>query len=223
MTSPTIPNVQGIIFDLDGTLINTLDDITHAANQVLTQQGYNTLTAEQMRPHVGAGLADLLAAAADTDDSEIIQKLVEGYRPHYAKCMLEYTHLYAGIADMLTVLNNHNFSLAILSNKPHEFTKPICEHYFANWTFTNFLGHRPDTPRKPDATSALELTEQMQCDPANVVFVGDSDVDIQTAQNANMHSVAVTWGLRDRDHLIAAKPDHIIDAPDQLIALLNVD
>ncbi len=223
MTSPTIPNIHGLIFDLDGTLINTLEDITHAANQVLTGHGYPGLTEEQMRLLVGTGLSELLAQAANTDDTAVVRKLVDGYRPYYAQCMLDRTHLYPGISDMLNTLHDRKTPMAVLSNKPHEFTRPICEHYLARWNFVEFLGHRPNIPRKPDPTAALQLAQKLQCDPTNIVFVGDSDVDVQTAQNTGMTSVAVTWGLRDRDHLIAAKPDHLIDHPQQLIPLLQAE
>ncbi len=223
MPTGSFSRVNGIIFDLDGTLLDTLADVTAAANRVLTEYGFGTLTDAQMRPLVGAGLSELLAMAANTEDNELITKLVNGYRPYYAACMLERTRLYPGIADMLTALQRHNLPMAVLSNKPHEYTLPICDHYLARWPFVGILGHRPDVPRKPDPTAALELSDAMKREPETILFVGDSDVDIQTAQNAGMPSLAVTWGLRDRDHLQAASPDQIIDHADELPPLLGID
>jgi len=214
-------NVQtGVIFDLDGTLLDTLEDITDAVNAAFAPLGYEATSVSQLRKLIGEGLMNLLRLASGESDTEKISHLVELYRPEYLERMLHKTRLYAGMAQVLDMIVESAMPMCVLSNKPHAFTKPICEAMLSRWPFVHFQGSVDDRPRKPDPGMALELAKKMQLDPANVYFVGDSDVDVLTGHNAGMKSVGVTWGYRDRGVLEATTPSFMLDAPNQLLGVL---
>lgn len=214
-------NSIGIIFDFDGTLADTIDDITDSINFAFEQSGIEPVTPKLIRSLIGHGLSDLLRKALKSDGDEQLPALVEGYRQVYMDRMLLNTHLYPGIADMLDQFSDCEIPLAVLSNKPDIFTVPMCQTMLTRWPFAGFRGSSEDWPKKPDPTVALEFAREMKCDPVNVFFVGDSAVDIETARNAGMKSVAVTWGYRNLDELQAAHPDHIIDHPEELFMLAH--
>ncbi len=213
---------SAVIFDLDGTLLDTLDDITSAANAALAEFDRPAVDQSDMRLLVGSGLHVLLQRASGIEDDAVLEKLVARYRLHYERAMLDQTHLYAGISEMLDGCQGLGVPMSVLSNKPHRFTAPIGEHYLSRWCFVRLLGHEDGTLRKPDPGVALQLAGVMGRKPSDVVFVGDSSVDILTARNAGMLSVAVTWGFRDIESLEAAGPDHIIRHPRELVPLLDV-
>ncbi len=212
-----------IIFDLDGTLADTLADITYAVNVALSAFDRPSVTPTQMRGWIGEGLGVLLARASGLMDQDVVSAMVDRYRPVYRACMLERTALYSGVADMLDVLDRADTGMCVLSNKPHEFTEPICRALLSHWRFRTCLGHRLESARKPDPAVALRLIEQMGADPSNTVLVGDSTIDIQTAQNAGMKSVAVTWGFGQPAELAGAKPSAIIHQPADLLDWLAGD
>jgi len=207
-----------VIFDLDGTLLDTLDDITDSINILFAEYDYALVPEPQIRLMVGDGLALLLSRASGETDADRVDELVNRYRAVYRNLMFNRTRLYPGIGEMLTRLTRGGLPMCVLSNKSDEFTVPICEHYLTEWTFDMLRGARPDVPRKPDPTAALELCRRMECPPAHCVFVGDSDVDVQTAHHAGMQSVGVTWGYRDRDVIEDAGPTALLDNPHEVAA-----
>ncbi len=215
-TSETRP-VRGVMFDLDGTLADTLDDITDSLNAAFDACGYAPLTSGKARQLIGAGLSTLLQRASNETDAQRLDELVHRYREEYRRRLMERTRLYDGIPDLLDTLTARNTIMAVLSNKPDEFTAPICSALLGRWSFVRFQGSLPDTPRKPDPTLALQLCKDMGLAPGDVVFVGDSDADVDTARNAGMIAVGVTWGFRDRAHLVAAAPDVVVETPAALI------
>lgn len=217
------PNNQsiGIIFDFDGTLADTIEDITDSINVAFEQSGIKPVTTKLVRSLIGHGLYDLLRKALNHDEDEQLPTLVEGYRDVYMDRMLLNAYLYPGISELLDQCTADGFPLAVLSNKPEVFTVPMCQAMLDRWPFVGFRGSSEDWPKKPDPTVALEFAREMKCEPENIYFVGDSAVDIETAHNAGMKSIAVTWGYRDLDELKAAKPDHIIDHPAELIRILE--
>ncbi len=210
----------GVIFDLDGTLLDTLEDITDAVNAVFARLGYAATTVPHLRNLIGEGLANLLKLASGESHEEKISALVESYRSAYLSRMLNKTHLYSGIARVLDEIVEAGVPVCVLSNKPHEFTKPICEALLPRWPFVQCRGSVADRIRKPDPGVAMELASMMQLDPAHIFFVGDSDVDILTGKNAGMTSVGVTWGYRDRHILDATHPSYVLDTPEELLAVL---
>ena len=208
---------RGVIFDLDGTLADTLDDITDSLNAAFDACGYAPLTPGKARQLIGSGLSTLLHRASNESDPQRLDELVHHYRQDYRERLLARTRLYDGISDLLDVLTARGTIMAVLSNKPDEFTVPICTAVLRRWSFLRFQGSINDIPRKPDPTLALRLCKDMGLLPGDVVFVGDSDADVGTARNAGMIAVGVTWGFRDRAHLVEAAPDVVVDTPAQLM------
>ncbi len=211
---------RAVVFDLDGTLADTLEDITNAMNEVLVEIGHSTVTVDRMRGLVGEGLAVLIERATGITDADKVASLVKRYRPAYASRMLQHTRLYPGIEAALDRLSGADVSMCVLSNKPHYFTEPMCDALLSGWKFVRCLGHRDGHLRKPDPAAALELVAGMNREPRDVFFVGDSAVDINTAHNARMPSIGVTWGFRDRDELIAAGAAHLVNTPAELAAVI---
>lgn len=221
MTPHPSKQPPGVIFDLDGTLIDTLDDITDSINAVFEADGQGPVPRERVRELIGEGLVTLLEHASGIDDPKRLAALVEGYGRVYVKRMLTRTRLYPGVAELLNDLAQLDIPMSILSNKPEAFTVPICESLFTRWSFVGFHGSLDKQPRKPDPTQALEMARRMGRTPSNLFFVGDTTTDILTARNAGMTSVAVTWGYRNRSQLSLAEPAHWIDEPSQLTTLLQ--
>jgi len=217
----TLMKPAGLIFDLDGTLADTLDDITNSINDSFTQAGFDPVTRDRIRTLIGYGLRDLLKNAYRPCDEDVLTSLIDGYRSIYREQMLQQTRLYTGVAEFLDQLAASNIPLAVLSNKPDEFTVPICESLLSRWPFVRFRGSGEDWSKKPDPTVAIQIAQEMECKPECVFFVGDSAVDIETAKNAGMKSVAVTWGYRDIDELQAANPDFYIHKPSELFTILS--
>lgn len=206
----------GIIFDLDGTLIDTLEDIAASVNEVLSMLGKGALSRERIRSYVGEGLANLLQQVTGVEDADATAGLVNRYRPIYRRRMFDHTRIYPGLDVVLDRLAMDGHPFAVLSNKTHEFVLPCVEQLLGRWKWVEVRGVQPGVPRKPDPQQALEIAAKMQRDPANVVFVGDSAIDVQTAQNAGMCSIGVTWGYRDRAELAAAGATCIIDGAAKL-------
>ncbi len=215
MTKP-----PAIIFDLDGTLADTLGDLTSSLNVLLAEIGKPGRSRTEVEGMVGDGLGPLISRVAAIDNPKEIRDLVQRYRPLYRERMLDTTCLYPGIDAMLDDLTELDTQMCVFSNKPQEFTTPICETLLVRRTFVRWLGAGETVPRKPNPTGALELASAMDTRPSQVVFVGDSSIDVETAANAGMTSVGVTWGFRTREHLIAAGADYIIDEPAQLLPLI---
>ena len=225
MENPPDDNARpAIIFDLDGTVVDTLDDITDALNAVFAEFDYAPIDRRSARSLIGEGLAVLLQRASGETNEDRIRELVQRYRAIYRTNMFRRSHLYEGVPRLLDALAARGTPMCVLSNKPDEFTVPICEALLSRWPFIKFQGSLPDAPRKPDPTLALRLCGLMNRQPDEVMFIGDSDIDVQTARNAGMRSLAVTWGFRDRAQLIAAQPDAVVDRPGEVLDwLLNHD
>lgn len=214
-------NSSGVIFDLDGTLIDTLDDISDAINAVFNEVGIDAVPRERVRSLVGEGLESLLSRASGEKNDERIADFVSRYRSIYSAGMLNKTQLYPGVDALLDKLSQKVIPMAVLSNKPHEYTAPIARALLGRWPFIDCRGAMDGVPRKPDPTAALDVAERMKRTVSHILFVGDSPTDIHTGRNAGMESVAVTWGYRDRAELVACEPTHIVDSPAELTDVLT--
>lgn len=212
--------IKGVIFDLDGTLADTLEDIRLCVNQTIATLGRPPLTSSDIRPMIGNGVREMLRRASQMDDPDALKQILATYRSFYAVGMLKNTRLYPGVQSLLDQLETARISMCVLSNKSHEFTKPICEALLGRWNIFAVQGSTDESLRKPNPTHALALAERMQLAPASIAFVGDSPTDIATARNAGMVAIAVTWGYRNRQLLVDAKPDHLIDTVDELTECL---
>ncbi len=221
MTTIDQPRAPGIIFDLDGTLADTLEDITDALNELLADLDRPQLRLEEVRGFIGEGLPTLISLVTGIEDEALIASLAERYRPVYSKRLLNKTRLFPGVAEMLEKAAALGCPMSILSNKPHVYTAPICSGLPTSHLFVRCLGHRDGTQRKPDPASALELAAEMNRPAAEILLVGDSSIDVLTGRNAGMTTVGVTWGYRPRGELVDAGAHHVIDRPGQVIEIVR--
>ncbi len=201
--------MTGILFDLDGTLLNTLEDLTDATNYALGQFGCPSRTLEEVRRAIGNGAANQIRKSLpEGTPEETVQKVLAVYKPYYtAHCRIK-TKPYAGIPEALAALRD-KYQVAIVSNKPDSAVKALCADYFPG---IYALGECPDCPRKPAADMVLKGMAAIGAD--SCVYVGDSEVDVLTAKNAGVPCLAVLWGFRDRPDLEGA--DAFCAAPARL-------
>ncbi len=215
---------QAVIFDLDGTLLDTLADIAGAANAALALEGFAEHPPAAYRQFIGDGVGMLfrraLPADQDHDDARI-ERCVTQFHATYATGWNVATQPYPGIADLLDTLTARQLPLAVLSNKPDEFTQLCTRHYLDRWTWAVIVGQRDGVPRKPDPTSALTIARNLGLAPADIVYVGDSSVDMRTARAAGMTAVGVSWGFRSVEELQATGAHAIIDHAAELLPLLD--
>lgn len=211
---------KGIIFDLDGTLADTLPDIADAVNAGLEAFGLPRRPDEEVRPWIGEGMP-MLCKRAITERADIdLDEMIALVREHYQINRLNKVRLYPGISELLDELIRRNILLAVLTNKPHEHTEAMCAVLFARWRLVAVEGYRQEEFRKPDPRIALAIVEKMGLTPGQVMLVGDSSTDMHTAKNAGLTAVGATWGYRARQELIDSGAKHLIDRADELLALL---
>ena len=211
---------KGILFDLDGTLLDTLQDLTDSVNYTLVKYGYPTRSLEQIRQAISNGARNLIANSmvGDKDDATIDRALAD-YQAYYATHCQVKTKPYEGVLEALERLKKV-CPVGIVSNKPDAPVKVLCADYFGD---IYALGERPDCPRKPAPDMIRRAMEQLGID--SCIYVGDSDVDVTTAKNAGMPGLIVLWGFRDRQQLEAAGAENFCDDPgklaDMLLAMLE--
>ena len=210
--------MRAFIFDLDGTLVDSLEDIGQACNDVLASHGYPVHPLPEYRFYVGRGFHKLVNDAlpegeAAKPSSDQLTALIAEARARYGENMCERTKPYAGITDALHQLAADGHALAVLSNKPDDLTVELVRRYFPDVPFALVRGGREGVPLKPEPDAPLDMLRHMDFLPERSFYVGDSNVDIFTARNAGMISIGVAWGFRGADELRAAQADHVIDTP----------
>ncbi len=213
--------IKGLIFDLDGTLLDTLDDITTAGNNVLARLGIEGISKDLYRVFVGEGTSELfrkiLAYRNSLNDEDKVKLCVKLMREEYSKVCLNSTRPYEGIPELLDYLQSRGMRMAVLSNKSHEFTQKLIKELLGKWSFVEVLGVRNDEDRKPNPKLAMEISKKMGLNPEEICFVGDSPTDIETAKNAGMLSIGVTWGFKSVSEIEQASPDYIFNSPYEII------
>jgi phosphoglycolate phosphatase len=213
--------IRAIVFDLDGTLVDSLPGISASVNRVRDDLGLQAHPQAAVRGFVGNGLAMLARRAMGGDaPDELIASFVEAFRRDYAATWAEGTLAYPGIPEALEKLAAAGVPLAVWSNKPQNFTEATVVRIFPGFRFAAVIGEREGIPRKPDPASAAEIVGKLGYPTEEIAMIGDSTVDIESGCNAGFTTVAVTWGYHDRDRLAAAKPDHWIERPGELPGLL---
>jgi phosphoglycolate phosphatase len=213
---------RAVIFDMDGTLLDTLQDLADAVNKGLEQMGFPTHDLESYKYFVGEGREIMAKKTLPEDhrDQETVDRLVDFINIEYGRSWAEHTRHYPGVPDLLNALNDIKMRMAILSNKPHDFTENMAAKLLSKWHFDYILGASPDVPRKPDPAVALRIAESMKIDPACFIFVGDSDIDMKTARAAGMLAAGAQWGFRTRDELLAGGAQELLQHPIDLLRLL---
>ena len=213
---------KNIVFDLDGTLLDTLGDIATSANFALVTLGFQAQEREKYRYFVGEGVFKLFENifASNPQDKETIQKAVSLFESHYAKQFNQNTKLYEGISKMLTFLQKRGFKMAILSNKPDSFTKMCVMKYLREWKFEIVFGAREGIPRKPHPTGALEICELLHVMPNECYYLGDTMIDMQTAKSAGMIALGALWGFREESELREHGAQYLLKTPSEVIKLL---
>ena len=216
------PRFRAVIFDLDGTLINSLDDLADCANAALGERGFPPHPADAYRFFVGEGMENLVrrAAPAGTDET-VIRRLVECMRERYGRDWARKTRPYDGIVPMLERLAALPLPMAVLSNKPREFTDLTVRHFFPDIPFVQVLGSPPGGRAKPDPSLALSIADGLGLAPEQTLFVGDSRTDMDTATAAGMFPAGVLWGFRSAEELLAHGAKVLLKEPEGVNELVE--
>lgn len=210
---------KAAIFDLDGTLLNTLPDIANAMNRVLQRYNAPQHSSGSYRHFIGKGIRNCVQKALPEhlQSGEIIEDCIQQFNIEYERHWNTKTSPYPEIPSILDHLTQKGVRMAILSNKPHIFIHRCVETFLQPSQFEFIFGQRQGIPPKPSPIVAENICKKMKLSPEHFIFVGDTVVDIQTAQNAGMTSIAVTWGYRTSKELQQAQPDHLIKSPGELL------
>ena len=209
---------KAVIFDLDGTLLNTLDDLADSTNYALSRFGYPTRTIEEVRQFVGNGVAKLIERAIpDGNNNPNFEKCLSIFKENYAQNMYNKTAPYNGIIEMLSNLKSKGIKIAVVSNKFDLAVKELCKKYFEG--FIDFAAGENESQgikKKPAPDTVLSVLNEFNFAPEDAVYVGDSDVDIMTAKNSKMPCISVTWGFRDEKFLLENGATILINAPSEI-------
>lgn len=211
-----------VIFDLDGTLLNTLADLSAAVNAALVQGGFAPRSLKQVQHFVGNGVEKLLLRALPDgyQTPENLARLKPAFFAYYDGHLWDYSHPYDGICTLLQSLQQRGVLLAVASNKYQRATEKLVAHFFPQIDFAAVLGQQAGRPTKPDPFIVQEILARARMTAQEALYVGDSDVDMQTAANARVTVCGVTWGFKTRDVLQAFHPAYLIDTPQELLTLL---
>jgi phosphoglycolate phosphatase len=213
-----------VIFDLDGTLVDTLDDIALSMNRALEACGFPPVSREAYISMVGWGIKRLASLALPPEagrDEKTVETLAALAVRFYAQDPLVYSRPYPGIPELLEELRRRRIKTAVLTNKPDPVARLVIKGLFPPNSFDAVLGDMPGRPRKPDPAALWELLMELGRTPRDAIFAGDSEVDMETANAAECHALGVSWGFRSREVLEKAGAQRIIDAPPELLSLIQ--
>lgn len=209
-----------VIFDLDGTLLDTLDDLCNSVNYSLRTNNFPERSLEEVRTFVGNGIRLLIERSVPEGTSkELIDKTFECFKTYYAVHCNDKTKTYPGVMDMLKELKKNGYKIAVLSNKAQYAVTKLCDIYFNN-LLDDAVGARENVAKKPSPDALYICAENNNINLNNVIYVGDSDVDVATANNAGVRGIAVTWGFRSRELLIKCGAENLADNTDELLQIL---
>lgn len=212
---------RAVIFDLDGTLLNTLEDLRDGVNYALTLNGYPKRSLEEIRTFVGNGIAKLIERAVPGGITEEARtKVFREFRSYYTEHCRVKTGPYDGIIELLKYLKEHGFLMAIVSNKNDAAVRELAKYYFKNYIEVA-IGEREGIQKKPAPDSVYEAMRVLGVEKENTVYIGDSEVDRATAANAGLDCISVTWGFRDEKMLRELKPEYLIHKPEEVIQIVD--
>ena len=214
---------HAVIFDLDGTLLNTLGDLRAATNHALEVRGLPPHSMEEIRQFIGNGIRLLICRAMPEGTPEAeIDAALDDFKAYYAAHIHDRTVPYDGIPQLLTALRKRGIQVVVLSNKIDSASQELIEYFFPGKTDVVF-GEHVGVPRKPDPTSCRMVMQQLGVQPEQVLYVGDSGTDMQTAKNAGLYAVGVTWGFRSKEVLLEYGADVLVHRPEQILQILDSD
>lgn len=213
---------KGIIFDLDGTLLDTIQDISDSVNEVLTLYGYPNFNYDEYKLKVGNGLRNLfINSVPEGTDDIILEDSYKLFLESYDKNYQNKTLPYEGIVEMLDEIDRMGIKIAINSNKRNDYTYKLALKFFENVSFVAIYGERNDIPRKPDPTAAIEILKFMDLEPEEVLYIGDSKTDIMTSTNAGMDGMGVLWGFRSYEELNKYGAKYIVSSPMEIVNIVK--
>ena len=215
--------VNAVIFDLDGTLADTMDDLMTAINRMLERLGYEKRSKAELIRFINRGTRYFVKKSLPEEVQNvdfIVDSGIQAYKEEYEKCYLEKTYAFDGIKEALEGIKERKIKIAVLSNKPDKFVNDICDKLFGKKFFRAAMG-QTNLPTKPDPTAALLIAKTMGAKPNKCIIVGDSDVDVRTAQNADMEFVGVSWGYRSEAVLREAGAEYIVEDTEGLISAIE--
>lgn len=213
--------IDTILFDLDGTLLNTLGDLTDSVNFALKNAPFPIKTEDEVIKLLGNGAENLIELAVpDGKQNKLYSKCLYEFKEHYKKNILNKTKPYLGIISLLDELKKRKYKLAVVSNKFDEAVKMLNNHFFKEYIKVA-CGEKAGVLKKPAPDTVYKALEELGATPENAIYVGDSEVDAKTARNSGLVFVGVTWGFREREILIKEKAEYIIDKPEELLKILS--
>lgn len=213
--------MKAVIFDLDGTLLDTLVDLANAVNAALEENSMPVRTLEEIRQFVGNGARNLLMKSVPGGlENPAFEKTLGDFRAYYAAHCKDFTSPYAGILELLAELKQQELKMAIVSNKPDSAVKELAKEFFGDYIVVA-IGDKEGVARKPAPDTVYHALEELGVCKEEAVYVGDSDVDVMTAMNAEIPCISVTWGFRDREFLMFHGAEHFAESPKELAELLK--
>lgn len=213
---------KGIIFDLDGTLLNTIEDLSDSVNEVLTAYGYPNHNYEEYKLKIGRGFRNLMENSFPKGmDEKTIDEALPLFVEIYDRRYQNKTKPYKGICEIVDTLYRMGIKIGVNSNKRTDYTRQLVSKFFKEISFVEILGERQNVPKKPDPTAALEIVELMELLPQEVLYVGDSKTDIMTARNAGVDSIGVLWGFRSYEELKEHGATYIVSKPQDIIDIVS--
>ena len=209
-----------IVFDMDGTILDTLEDLKNSMNHTLRLYNMPERSLGEIRSYVGNGIRKLIerAVATGTDDATI-ELIHKDFMKHYEVHCADFTRPYDGVNDLIKELRKRGYKTAVVSNKAHDAVLDLCDQYFPD-LFDLAIGERPEIAKKPAPDMVNLAVEQLQISREKSVYIGDSDVDVATARNSNLDMIAVDWGFRTREFLIEQGATTIISKPEEILMLV---
>lgn len=213
---------EAVIFDLDGTLLNTIGTYRHIMNELLTERGFPNHELDSYCRFIGNGAQNFIRLSLPEPERspQQINEILSNFHRIYKQTYSEHSQLYTGVTPLLKNLQKGGIKMAVLSNKAHDLTQKCVAHYLADIHFETVIG-QSEKHKKPDPSGVFALVKQFELPIEKIVFVGDTEVDLITAANAGMSSVAVTWGYRSKSILENHNPNFIVQHPNELYALFN--
>lgn len=216
--------IKLVIFDLDGTLLYTINDLANSVNYALEKCGFPTHSVDDYKTKIGNGFYKLIERALPEGNrsEDTIMQVKEIFAAYYALHGTDETYPYSGIEELLSKLSANNVKIGVASNKYHQATLEITAHFFPNTHFVKVIGHRDGMDPKPNPAIVNEIIEAAGVQKDEVLYVGDSGVDMQTAQNAGVRSVGVAWGLRTVEELTNHHADYIVHEPMEILDIMKI-